>query len=78
MFAGDAADFADGLDRAEDVAGVRQGDEARFGRDGPAEVVGLNVAVGVGLETGQGNAAVLLQARSGRLTLLCSRSVVTT
>ena len=30
VFAGDAADLGDRLDRAEDVAGVRQGDEARL------------------------------------------------
>src|SRR5437763_6403832 len=38
--AGEATDLRDGLDGAEDVAGMRQGDQPRLRRDGGAKIVG--------------------------------------
>ncbi len=44
MLAGDRADLADRLERAGDVAGVGDGDQAGFGADGLADVVGVDQA----------------------------------
>ena len=79
VFAGNAANLGDRLHGAEHVAGVRQGDEARF-----ACVMALRTSSGSMVPPPSAVMRVSVMrpansiARSGRLTLLCSRLVVMT
>ena len=65
VFAGDPADFRDRLNRAKDVAGMRESDQARARVNGLADVVGLNGAAAVGGHACQGDTAIEFHGPQG-------------
>ena len=64
LFLGNLADFLDGLDHADFVVGVHDGDQNRFRGDGAAQVVKIDAAVFCNREVGH-FVAVLLEAFTG-------------
>ncbi len=64
LFLGDFADFFDGLNDADFVVGVHDGDQNRFRRDGLAQIVEIDAAVFLHRQIGD-LVAVFLEALAG-------------